>query len=853
MFIHLLARKEENEYGEERCQSLTEHLLEVGKYAGRIGSTAGIKYLMMQVGFLHDMGKADRNFQNYLKDNSNKLVDHSSAGARLWLYIISDTENYKEYNNTIRFQYYKEIVLYLIQSHHGLFDIIDMESVKNKSSERLNYDHTGTYHFYDDVLNYYNYFNDYLIQKENLRIDEIAWKGFEEFGIIFEKLKNLAKSNPMASLDKCVYLHEFNYYISFFMRLCLSILKEADIYDSANAFEERKQKIWDELELQSVWSDGLSKIEQIYNEYENEKNPSELNSTRTEMSKAAKQFASNYKEGIFQLEMPTGAGKTKSSLRYALTNARVFNKKRIFYITAFLSVLEQNANEIKNIVSNDSVILEHHSNIISDEQKYNEQFKYDEEHRIMNYLKESWEAPIILTTMVQLCNTLFKGQASQIRRFCKLIDSTIIIDEVQSLPLKVIYNFNLMMNFMKNIMHCNIVQCTATQPILNSKALKYPVYYGDINGNNYKIIEKNFIDRTCFDRVIYYNLTGNDARKKMSTADIIHHVKRTLKDFNSCLIVLNTKKAVRTLYGEFSKQITDIKIIYLTTNLCAAHRLEIIEEMKHILIKNRENGPKEKLICISTKLIEAGVDLDFDCVYRSMAGIDSLIQCAGRCNREGKLTRDGQNIRGKIYIINYDMENLSNLQDIRQTADASEEAIRSIGTADEKEEISLDELKSYYFNKYYIQNESKMNYNSEKNNINMIEQLSLNQEMREDYKKYHNFSKYPFKLAQAFKTAADNFELIKQDTVGVIVHYKNDELIEQLYKAIDNRDNYEISSILKKLQRTTVNVYLNEKLQPYIRNILKDKFKDWQIWILDKHYYDENLGIVTEGLADFIV
>ena len=147
--------------------------------------------------------------------------------------------------------------------------------------------------------------------------------------------------------------------------------------------------------------------------------------------------------------MPTGAGKTKTSLRYALTNAKNYNRKRIFYITAFLSVLEQNANEIKNIISNDTIVLEHHSNILLEERKDDEQFKYDVEHRMLSYLKESWEAPIILTTMVQFCNTLFKGQASQIRRFCKLIDSVIIIDEVQSLPLKAIYNFNLMMNFMK--------------------------------------------------------------------------------------------------------------------------------------------------------------------------------------------------------------------------------------------------------------------------------------------------------------------------------------------------------------------------------------------------------------------
>lgn len=852
MYSHILAHQEENEQGDKKQQSLLEHLLEVGKYAGRLGDTVGIRYLMMQVGFLHDIGKADRNFQYYLKNGSCKLVDHSSAGAKLWLQILSSIDRFNEYNNIAVFQYYKEIIFYLIQSHHGLFDIIDKDTMKNRSIERLNYDVLEKYNFNDDVLSYYNYFNNYLLHNENYTIEDLAWNGFEEFRVILEKLKQMSRSNPLAFSDKSVFLHEFNYYISCFVRLCLSILKEADIYDSANVFEGDKQKIWEPKDLQDIWLDGFSKVEKLYEVYENEINPSELNYTRTEMSIAAKQFAYKHKEGIFQLEMPTGAGKTKTSLRYAFTNAITYNKRRIFYITAFLSVLEQNANEIKHIISNDSVILEHHSNIIMGEEKYDDELKYDKEYRMINYLKESWEAPIILTTMVQLCNTFFKGQANQIRRFCKLIDSVIIIDEVQSLPLKVIYNFNLMINFMKNIMHCNIVHCTATQPIFNSESIKYPVYYGDTNSNNYKIIENNLIKRTCFDRVVYYNLTGKRATNKLSTLDLVHHIGNTLMEFNSCLIVLNTKKAVRALYDALSEQLSNVKVIYLTTNLCAAHRLEKIEDMKQILINNRKDKSKLKLVCISTQLIEAGVDLDFDCVYRSIAGIDSLVQCAGRCNREGKLTKDGQFIKGKIYIINYEMENLANLQDIKQTVNASEEAIRSMKIIDEEEPISLDEIKSYYFNKYYKQNENKMCYWYTKDGNNMVEELSINKKKRKEYKIY-NHTEYPFRLAQGFRTAADNFELIKQDTIGLIVHYKNEELIEQLYLAVGKDDNFEISRLLKELQRTTVNVYFNEKLKGYVHNILDKKAKNGQIWILDQYYYDEELGIVTEELADFIV
>jgi|LSQX01.1.fsa_nt_gb CRISPR-associated endonuclease/helicase Cas3 len=851
MFSHILARIEENQFGEVKKQSLTDHLLEVGRIAGELGDTVGLKYMMMQIGFLHDMGKADSIFQDYLRGLNNKKVDHSSAGAKLWAHILTNT---KDYGNDFRFKYYKEVILYVIQSHHGLFDVTNMDNRKNRSFERLNYNDADGYHFNEEVVPYYNYLNDYLIQHKKYSINDLVDKGFMEFNLIFDKLKQMAKSNPSATLHKDIYLSEFNYYISCLVRLCLSILKEADIYDSANIFEKEKQKIWTKSELQDVWNDGSSKIEKIYKEYSQEDNPSELNIIRTEMADMAKCFAFNHRDGIFQLEMPTGGGKTKSSFRYALTNAKTFNKNRIFYITAFLSVLEQNANEIKEIISNDSIILEHHSNLLLEEEKYDEQIKYNEEQRILNYLKESWEAPIVLTTMVQFCNTLYKGQASQIRRFCKLIDSVIIIDEVQSLPLKVIYNFNLMMNFMKNIMHCNVVHCTATQPLLDSKALSYPVHYGDTNSINHSIIEKNLVNKSCFDRVEYYNLTGKNATKKMSTADIINHVDNSLKDFSSCLIVLNTKKAVKTLYEKFSLKTPDVKVVYLTTNLCAAHRLEIIQDIKSFLIQNRNNKSQKKLICISTQLIEAGVDLDFDCVYRSMAGIDSLVQCAGRCNREGKLSINGKHIQGRIYIINYDVENLGNLRDIKQTVDTSEEAIRSMNIIDESAEISLDEIKSYYFNKYYKQNERILYYWSNKSNENMIDQLSLNRNSRAEYRLLHH-TKYTYQLAQSFRTAADSFDLIRQDTVGVIVYYKNDDLIEQLYLAISNRDSYKISMLLKKLQRTTVNVYNNEKLKPYVSNMLSKEFAygNGQILLLEKHNYNDHMGIVTEGLADLII
>lgn len=847
-----LAHKESNKSEEVNYQLLEEHLLSVGNIAGNIGNQVGIERLMTLIGYLHDLGKADSLFQDYLNGIINKRVNHSSAGAKYLLYILQTDDRFDKINAEVEIQYYKEILIYVIQSHHGLYDVVDVNTYKNKSIERLNYSENDDYSFEGEVIEFANSFNTNLTLNNKMCIIDLIEEGYYEFKKTFEKLKQLANQNPSRKVlekqkIKMIYSTEVSYYLSCFTRLCLSILKEADIYDSANAFLNEKQKIWNKDELNFLWCEGYNNIEKIYLNYQTTPNSSELNRTRTEMSNQAKLFAEQYREGIFKLELPTGAGKTKTSLRYALTNSKNFKKNRILYVTAYLSVLEQNAKDIKEIINNSSAILEHHSNVLIDDEG-KEETKLDyKDYQDISYLRDSWESPYVLTTMVQFFNTLFKGQASNIRRFCKLIDAVIIIDEVQSLPLKTIYNFNLMMNFMKTIMHCNIVHCTATQPYFDTKALEFPIYYGDSINNNTDIVSKELSKRSCFNRVNYYNLTGINATARISTIELVKHISTTLNSVNSCLIVLNTKASVLKLYNALMDELENTKIIYLTTNLCAAHRLNIIEEIKNILVNNHYTKKKQRIVCISTQLIEAGVDLDFDCVYRSMSGIDSLVQCAGRCNREGKLLVNGQYDKGKVFIINYDQENLTYLPDIKQTKDASEEAIRRLQIEGARFAIPLEETKRYYFEKYYIQNKSSLSYWYYKENNSMLDKLSRNTTRRTEYKQVHQ-TQYPYKTAQSFKTAAEQFQLIENNTVGMLVYYQNHDLMEQLEEAIEYKDLKKISILLKKLQRTTVNVYHDKKLEQYAHYVL-----DGEILVLGQHYYDEKLGIVTDGLVDFII
>lgn len=842
----LLAHREVDDKGNILGQLLSEHLNEVGKRGGEIGREVGLEAFMKLAGYLHDVGKADRNFQKYIQEQTKKRVNHSSAGGRILEDLICSNQELESMKNNRQFRYFQEILTYVIFAHHGLYDQLNYGDTEINSSLRFHYDEEGDYHYKEDVIPFVQNFGASLYEKGEEAFQELIKVAFEEFKVIYNELLKLSRKN----IDKEMQREEKEYYMACLTRLCLAILKEADIYDSANAFSSSKQILWQEEETHKVWEEASKRIERMYQKYKNSSNPSEINVIRNDLADLAKEAAEFNDNGIFKLELPTGAGKTKAGLRYALTNAKKYNRDRIFYITAYLSVLEQNAKDIKDMIQKDEVVLEHHSNMVVDLEKDTEGKDDNAEYEYHAYLKESWETPIILTTMVQFFNTLYKDKAANIRRFCKLINSVIIIDEVQSLPIKVLSNFNLMMNFMKTVMHCNIVHCTATQPILDSNAMKHKLYYGDNMDENSVIVNGEQIGMECFHRVDFYNLAGRDGRRLLSTEQLFTYIEKELRIFDSCLVILNTKSAVATLCDYLENNLLDTEIIYLTTNLCAANRLDIISDMKVKLQQNREGQAHHKIVCVSTRLIEAGVDVDFDVVFRSLAGIDSLIQCAGRCNREGLLMRDGHFIHGKLYIIRYTEESLSNLPDIKATADASEYAIRSQkDIKNEDNTINMETLQKPYFNKYYIENKNKMDYVDRKRNTSMLEDLGRNQQARDAYIIGGKHKTQKILMFQSFKTAAQKFELIGKETIGVIVCYKNQDLLDELEQAMEERDYVNVKRLLQQLQRYTVNMYLSPKIEAFIGK----NDEAFNVYFLGKEYYNGKKGVNIEHFADLIV
>ena len=276
---------------------------------------------------------------------------------------------------------------------------------------------------------------------------------------------------------------------------------------------------------------------------------------------------------------------------------------------------------------------------------------------------------------------------------------------------------------------------------------------------------------------------------------------------------------------------SDVTIYYLSTNMCAQHRKDVIDEIKNKL-KN-----DEKVICVSTQLIEAGVDVDFAMVVRSYAGIDSLIQAIGRCNREGL----NEN-KGEAYLVNLPLneEDVRNIPSIKEKKDITEQVLMKKSGL-----IDIVALNDEFYELYYANHNDKMNYSLE-NNMELVDILSLN---KFEQRKNEQAGKLG-SIVHSFKTAAEKFDLIKEETKGVIVYYKDSEsLINELFdldrkfhETYDKEFLINIKRLLKKLQIYTVNINFNKDLKPMIIELMNGDIK-----ILTEGYYSEEIGVTEEA------
>jgi CRISPR-associated endonuclease/helicase Cas3 len=721
------------------------------------------------IGTLHDMGKETEKFDSYIRycskhPNDKSLrgtINHSTPGAKLIYDNFYNTTNPDPYQRLTA-----QLISLAICSHHGgLIDCLDLGGI-DIFTNKMN---TDKKIFYAEALS--NFMEECM---EMEYINDLFNKAKEEIRATLNKINKIdssAKFGQFATgmLEKYLF----------------SCVIDADRYDTYTFMEGKQQK--QSIDKSALWNELADVLETKLKGYPK---LSKIDLLREEVSISCRNFGEN-SPGIYQLSVPTGGGKTLSSLRYALEHAKKFNKDRIFYIIPFTTIIDQNAKEIKDILGHEDMILEHHSNLVVDNGNDN-----DDEQDEYKLLTERWDSPIILTTMVQFLDTLFSGGTQGARRMHNLANSIIIFDEIQAIPIKCINMFNSAINFLSDICHATIVLCTATQPLLSEtemplKLSENPNMISDMHGKFEQFKRVNLVDK---------RLIGG-----YSAAALKDFVLDTMDQVESVLVILNTKNYVKEVFNELKKADTDLPkekqslIFHLSTNMCPSHRMKILNDM-------RKRLGHQRVICISTQLIEAGVNISFGCVVRSLAGLDSIAQAAGRCNRHG------ENPCSDVYIVNVEGENVSKLVDIKEGQECTRRVLdefKENPAVFDNDLLSQKAMERYY--QYYFYNRRKqMNYTLSKPNSDksMYDLLSGNHEAANAFYSRNGY-KSKLMLKQAFKTAGNNFQVIDQNTTGVIVPYRDGKKLITLINGECNLS--ELKKYLKRAQQFSVNLFETDK------------------------------------------
>lgn len=782
-------------------QTVQAHLNEVRELSEEYGEKIGVKYLAGLAGMLHDVGKYTEGFNTYIQnavanpDNPPKKgsVDHSTAGGRLLF------QKFYPYSRDPLEKLTVEWLAMCIISHHsGLRDYLTSDLTSHflyrlKEKELEEFENTRTSFF--------------KMQLTETELENYFEKAKKEVAILIKKIKD-NKLKPITC--------------SLIIKYIFSALIDADRTNTRRFDQNEKEE--QGIDTKAFFEDSYSALmDRVSSFLKSEKAGLPINLLRNEMSQQCEEFAAQ-PSGIYTLSIPTGGGKTFASLRYALKHALQYQKEKIIYVVPYTTIIEQNAKEVRDILKNDDFILEHHSNVI--EEIGTEDDVYDLKKKNINLAKDNWESPIIFTTMVQFLNVFYSRGTRNIRRLHNLANSVLIFDEVQSVPIKCISLFNEALNFLNGFCNSSIVLCTATQP-----ALEFVKNQLKISSDAEMIKDMKNVSKS-FKRV---NIIDSTTSQGLNAAELKGFILTEMQRINNVLVVLNTKTAVRRLFEQLNdSDDRDYELYHLSTNMCPAHRKDILRNLKEALAEKR------KVICVSTQLIEAGVDISFECVIRSLAGLDSIAQAAGRCNRHGE-----DAIRN-VYIIKSADEVLTKLKEIRI---GGEQTSRILNEFKNTPEIFGDDLLSQeainmYFKYYYYQIQSELNYPILDLQKDLFDLLNFNQDYYSAYfNKYKE--KFPLISRQSFATAEQYFQVIDNPTTSLLVPYNSEakEIISDLNGDLDSK---KLTSLLKRAQQYVINVY-----SPEFEKLNKDNNIDLllngNVYALKEITYTREMGLDLKG------
>lgn len=668
-----------------RVHGLEEHLRGTAERAGDFAAAFGCAEWGRIAALWHDLGKYSVEFQRYLLERGPK-TEHSVIGAQHAVHALGP---------------HGRILAYLIAGHHaGLPDWDSDEEIARSLKQRL---------ARTDLL-------------ERLQQVELP-EDISKLGTPQEK--------PGATAT------EFTR--SLWLRMLFSCLVDADFLDTEAFFDAGQAVQRNELPL-------LEELLPAFDAYMAEKQTSApdtpVNRIRGEIMRQCSQKATA-PSGFFALTVPTGGGKTLSSMAFALNHARAHGKQRVIYVIPYTSIIEQTADQFRQVFGD--AVVEHHSNVAWQEG--------DKEIGRLRLAAENWDAPVIVTTSVQFFESLFASRTSRCRKLHNIVNSVVILDEAQLLPPDFLSPILEALKELQKNYGVTVIFCTATQPALG------PHQSANFDFKGIPGITEIIADPAGLHQSL--KRTRVHGLKELSPVSW-EELAGELERHPSVLCIVNRRDDARMLWERMPEG-----TIHLSALMCGAHRAAKIAEIKERL----HNGLPTRVI--STQLVEAGVDVDFPVVYRAAAGLDSIAQAAGRCNREGRLKC------GDVYV--FTPPSKIPAGHLRQAADIG---MRLLAQS-EDDPLALERFAAF-FREYYWMRGARLDRE------NIIGLLRNDRELK--------FS---------FRTAARKFHIIDESAQApVVVRFENDESLSLLERIGPDR------RLLRKLQRSVVNLprYLHSRL-----------------------------------------
>ncbi|WP_040727085.1 CRISPR-associated helicase/endonuclease Cas3 [Thiomicrorhabdus sp. Kp2] len=553
-------------------QLLNDHLktvAEISKHNARYFKASKLAYM---AGLLHDLGKYTYEFQARLEGSPHK-VDHATAGAIIAKDILPEP--------------WFKILSFVIAGHHAGLANGSLEGEGRRTLEERLKQSFG---------------------KELCQLDDI-WKS--ELS-----LPPLEALTPKLQFHPQAIFHGFQF--AFLIRMIFSCLVDADFIDTDTFYKELENK-----PLLRGDYPTLAELKNNLDHYLKDKQQSSdntqlVNKLRQDILASAREKAI-LEPGLFTLTVPTGGGKTLSSMAFALDHALAHNLRRVIYVIPFTSIIEQNAKVFREAFGDlgETAVLEHHSNF--DDRNIRDEKTQDK----LKLAMENWDMPIVVTTAVQFFESLFADRTSRCRKLHNISGSVIILDEAQTLPLKFLRPVMAAIDELARNYQCTVVLCTATQPALNAPDFKL-----GFEIENVREIAPN--PQALYDQLSLVSVSHLGAL----TDD---QLVQKIQDQPQILTIVNNRRHAQSLFQKLKDQKL-AGVFHLTTLMYPAHRMQTLEVIRERLKNN------QACRVISTSLIEAGVDVDFPCVMRAEAGLDSIAQAAGRCNRERKYLKEDSHV-----------------------------------------------------------------------------------------------------------------------------------------------------------------------------------------------------------------